>query len=85
MFRDMCSVLLSGWPTANGERFRAGGEIQPICQEYDAEHGSAKIAERAARLAEHESILAKLKATLIFAGHDVEAIFDEAVALAKKL
>ncbi|WP_170975512.1 hypothetical protein, partial [Martelella alba] len=34
---------------------------------------------------EYEKILAKVKDILIFLGHDVEAVFDEAVALAKKL
>jgi len=32
-----------------------------------------------------ESVLAKLKAILKTVGHDVEAVWDEAVALAKKV
>ncbi len=47
--------------------------------------GAAATSVPAITVADHESILAKLKATLIFAGHDVEAVFEEAVALAKKL
>lgn len=32
-----------------------------------------------------DAFAAKLKSILIFAGHDVEAVFEEAVALAKKM
>ncbi|QWA09805.1 Ig-like domain-containing protein [Sodalis ligni] len=36
-------------------------------------------------VAEHESILEKLKGILIYLGHDIEDVFEETVALAKKL
>ncbi|MCP1120093.1 hypothetical protein, partial [Robbsia andropogonis] len=46
---------------------------------------AATTAATAAATASSDAVLAKVKALLVASGHDVEIVFDDLVAVAKKL
>lgn len=72
-------------PKQNSEVKTVSEQIVDPVVEQPAVVVPTPVVDPAPAVSEIDTILAKLKATLIFAGHDVEEVFDEAVALAKKL
>ncbi len=57
----------------------------PTSQASAPETAVSAVAKQREYTAGTDALLAKLKSALVFAGHDVEEVWDEALALAKKL
>lgn len=63
----------------------APAAVSPDTSALSAAVSQAAAAPASTVAKDPDALLAKLKDALVFAGHDVEAVWDEALALAKKL